>query len=44
MRERFHIMEIRSKFEGELLEKIDKDFKEELIDENDELIDEMQLH
>ena len=40
MKERFDMMEIRNKFETELLQRIDNDFKNELINENDETIDE----
>jgi hypothetical protein len=36
-------MEIKSKFEGDILSRIDEDFKEELIDENDVRVDEVEL-
>ena len=37
-------MEISNLFNGEQLAKIDKDFKEQLINENDKLVDEDVLH
>eukprot|EP00349_Pseudokeronopsis_sp_Brazil_P010702 CAMPEP_0202979636 /NCGR_PEP_ID=MMETSP1396-20130829/85730_1 /ASSEMBLY_ACC=CAM_ASM_000872 /TAXON_ID= /ORGANISM="Pseudokeronopsis sp., Strain Brazil" /LENGTH=57 /DNA_ID=CAMNT_0049719145 /DNA_START=178 /DNA_END=351 /DNA_ORIENTATION=+ len=36
-------MEIKNKFESEILLRIDNDFKGALINENDDLIDEVRL-
>ncbi len=43
LKERFHVMEIRNKFEAEMLKRIDDDFLGELIDQNDDTIDEIVL-
>jgi len=43
LKERFHEMEIKTKFESEILNRIDLDFKKALIEENDDRIDELQL-
>ena len=42
--ERFHDMEISNKFTGEILAQVDVEFKEQLINENDNEIDELALH
>ncbi len=43
MKETFSEMTIHKKFEVDVLEKIDDDFKNQLIDENDEKITEVEL-
>ncbi|CDW91787.1 UNKNOWN [Stylonychia lemnae] len=43
MKETFIEMEIRNKYQEKLLRRIDQDFKDELVDENDETINEVQL-
>ena len=37
-------MEISNKFTGEILAQVDVEFKEQLINENDNEIDELALH
>eukprot|EP00347_Sterkiella_histriomuscorum_P017970 403347280 len=43
MKETFKEMEIRNKYQEKLLEKIDQDFKNELINEQDQQINEVEL-
>lgn len=43
LKETYREMEIRNKFDLKLLERIDKDFKEHFINENDEKIDDAVL-